>query len=81
MSKDKYNLTLIQQNATTAHCLSPSAFIASKLYQTIYKELTGASQPSFSIGKHQDNYYTTNKTLFIAYTRHCFTPAINKAVA
>lgn len=74
MSKDTYNLTLIQQNAISADCLSPTEFIASTYYPTILKAITGESQPNYSIIKDQsnNNYYTRNKSLFLAYIRYCF---------
>lgn len=73
-NQDTHNLTLIQQNAINADCLSPTAFITSTHYPIILKAITGESQPNYSIIKDQsnNNYYTRNKSLFLAYIRYCF---------
>lgn len=73
-NQDIHNLTLIQQNAINADCLSPTAFIASTYYPAILKAITGDSTPNYSIVKDQsnNNYYTRNKLLFLAYIRYCF---------
>ena len=82
-TRDNYNLTIIQQNATNADCLSPTAFIASTHYPVILKAITGALQPSFSITKDKrtSSYHTRYKPLFLAYIRHCFNNNTSEVVA
>lgn len=74
MSKDTYNLTLIQQNAINADCLSHTAFIASTYYQLTkshYRRITAQLQRIIK-DQSNNNYYTRNKSLFLAYIRYCF---------